>query len=252
MVRLESKAAGETRNYTFDWTSFLGSDSIASSSVTATGLTVSGTTFDTNSVDVIVQGGTDGTVARITNTITTAGGLIESETFTLPITLGEPVSLAEAKMQCRVLDDSEDALIASYIRAAREYVENYTGRILLRRTITEQRDRFGNYLELNWRPIVSVNSVGYPDSAGNAASYSDYLLSTNRNRVYPSGSFPSLGLNGEVTVQYTAGYAEGEAPQSLLQAILVYLVSLKERRGMTDDEWRSFEALCNQHRSVLV
>lgn len=37
----------------------------------------------------------------------------------------EPVTLEEAKAQCRIENDSEDALISHYITAAREYCEDF-------------------------------------------------------------------------------------------------------------------------------
>lgn len=43
----------------------------------------------------------------------------------------EPVTLAEAKAQCRVEFDDDDELISSYITAARQYVESFLNKPLV-------------------------------------------------------------------------------------------------------------------------
>lgn len=43
----------------------------------------------------------------------------------------EPVTLAEAKAQCRVEFDTDDELISGYITAARQYVENFLNKPLV-------------------------------------------------------------------------------------------------------------------------
>lgn len=43
----------------------------------------------------------------------------------------EPVTLAEAKAQCRVEFDTDDELISSYITAARQYVEKFLNKPLV-------------------------------------------------------------------------------------------------------------------------
>jgi uncharacterized phiE125 gp8 family phage protein len=262
MVRLEPKAASERRNYTFDWASYLGgTDTITTSDVSVEGVTLVADSNDTTSATVEVSGGTDGTVAKIINTITTADGHIETETFILPIETGEPVSVAEAKAHLRVVDDSEDALIASYLKAARGWVENYTSHILVRRQITEQRDRFCRYIEINNRPVISVNEISYTDSDGMDAVYADFIASTAREptRIYPAlnGTFPTLGTNGEVTVTYTAGYAQGEEPQALLQAILLLVGHwFAYREAVSADDVKEVPfavvSLCGPYRAMFV
>ena len=48
--------------------------------------------------------------------------------------LEEPVTLAEAKKQCRVEFDTDDDLISAYITAAREWAEGFLGFSLMRET----------------------------------------------------------------------------------------------------------------------
>lgn len=63
-----------------------------------------------------------------------------------PFTLGdpetEPVTLDEAKEQCRVLDDEADAQLALLIKAAREHVESYCGQSFSGREVELKCDAF--------------------------------------------------------------------------------------------------------------
>jgi hypothetical protein len=113
-ISLLPKLAGEVRRYGHDWTAFLGDDTIASQSNTITGATLDSATIDTGSQSVVftISGGTAGTAARLTHTITTAAGDHETEVFRIPIGAEEPVTLREAKAQTNmVYDDSEEYLI---------------------------------------------------------------------------------------------------------------------------------------------
>lgn len=173
--------------------------------------------------------------------------------------MAEPISLAQAKAQLRIVDDtSEDALITGLIKAAREWVENYTGHVLVQREIVEQRDAFGTFLELHRRPIVSVDEVGYVDSNGSAQTYADFVPQISRfpARIFPAvtGSWPSLWTYGGVTVTYTAGYAAGEEPQPLLQAMLLLVGHwYTNREGAAERAQQEIPfavtSLCDQYRS---
>ena len=74
--------------------------------------------------------------------------------------MAEPILFADAAEHLRLAGDtSEQTLVESYIVAAREFVENYTGRVLVQRAFTETFDSFGTYLELLRRPFVSVDEI---------------------------------------------------------------------------------------------
>jgi uncharacterized phiE125 gp8 family phage protein len=228
MERLEPKAPSEVRNYSFNWASFLGADTIATSVVDVTGATLVSDTNDDTSVTVKVSGGTGGTVARITNTITTAAGLTETELFFLPISdADEPVSLAEAKANLRIVDDdSEDALISSFIRSARAYVETESGFVFVRRQFVESFNYWPKYLQLSRQPIVSIESVDYTDSNGapQTVADADYYSALLLRRITPVGTWPTLGNGGAISVKYTAGFDEGEQAEEIelaRQAILL-------------------------------
>lgn len=245
MIRLEPMRSGETRDYQHDWSPFLGADTIASQTTVGTGITVASSTIDPGSQSITMEltAVTAGT-AQIVQTITTVGGQVEKEVFTLAIRdAEEPVSLAEAKEHLRKTTDDEDALIASYVSAARRWVEEYTGHILVRRVVTQRFADWGDYLALSGNPISALTSIVYTDADGEDAEYEDGVL---RNVVYPAavyppygGQFPTLGNDGTITATFTAGYAEGEVPEQAVHAIKILITSMYEGRGSMSEDAQS-------------
>jgi uncharacterized phiE125 gp8 family phage protein len=223
-IRLEPKRAGEARNYKHDWSRFLGAeDTLASQTTTSSDVTISGGVIDDDNTSVIwkVSGGTDGTIALITQTIVTTEGLTETEFFALRIGADEPVSLADAKRQCRMEnDDSEDAFIDDLISSARAYCERVSTHIFVPRVVTETFRRWGNYLELSKQPIAATDAdpivINYTDTSGATAGYTGFFHSDGR--IYPGvgTSFPGIAAGGSITVSYPAGYAEGSDDEAVL------------------------------------
>jgi uncharacterized phiE125 gp8 family phage protein len=176
--------------------------------------------------------------------------------------MAEPITLEQAKLQCALLDDdSRDELLEIYIEAARVWVENYTGHILVQREFTEQRDCFGRYLELQRRPVLAdpAPTIGYVDTAGTTQTYAGAVPSVDRfpARIYPAlnGWWPSVGRNGSVTITYVAGYEPGEEPRPLLQAILLLVATWFEQRSSVVIGQPASEipfaviSLCDQYRT---
>lgn len=252
-IRLESKRPDEVRDYRHDWSLFLDGDTILTSVFVSDDVTVDDEENDTTSATVWVSGGVIGTRARIEHTITTAGGRTEIEIFTLLISDSEePISLAEAKAHLRKTDDSEDALICRNIVSAREWVENYTGHIIVRRPIVETFGAFGDYLTLKYRPLVTLDEVLYTDANGDEAEYADGVL---RSFGYPAkihppsgATFPTLGTNGLITATYTAGYAEGSVPEDMILAMRVLITGVHvERGGPGDDALKAAKNLLREY-----
>jgi uncharacterized phiE125 gp8 family phage protein len=262
-IRWEQKRPDAVRDYSHDWSAFLDGDTIATSEWDATGVTVDSDEEADGVVTVWASGGTDGTTALLTNTITTAGGRTESETFAVLVrSISEPVSLAEAKAHLRILDDSdEDALILALITAAREWVENFTGRVLVQREFTDSFSCFGWYLELNQRPVVGTPVVAYVDSDSAPQEIASVVTSGTRYpyRIYPaaSESWPSIASNTTITATYIAGYPEGEVPQSLVQAMLLLIGHWHSQREAVSSQNLSeaplaVVALCQSFRSIIL
>lgn len=256
-IRLEPKRADETRDYRHDWSPFLGADdTIASEETTAEGVTLDSVEIEAGeqSIKFWVSAGADGTTARITHTITTADGRAETEVFVLPIQTDGPVSLAVAKAHLRVTNNDSDALIASYITTAREWVETRSGHILVQRAITQSFSRWAPYLELFYRPVVEITEVAYTDTDDAPQTLADYAQTTGRYpfRIYPD-SQPSIAENSTITVTFTAGYQEGEEPQILIQAMLILIAGMYDNRGSIPQETSdTAAALCDKLAAVVI
>ncbi len=130
----------------------------------------------------------------------------------------EPVTLAEAKLWCRVDDDdtSQDAMLLLLIKAVRERAEELTGRAFAQRTLELRLDAFPDgVIELPFPPLQSVTSISHIDSSGalqTSGSPTDFQedLTSEPGRVAPltGTAWPSTQevLNA-VRVRYVAGYA---------------------------------------------
>lgn len=236
MIILEPpKRADEKRRYRHDWSPFLGTDTIASQTTTSSDVTIVSSAIDagggSQAIDFVVQGGTDGQTATITQAIVTAAGDHETETFVLPVGLDEPVSLSEAKAQVRMTnDDSEDTFIASLIPSARAYVERVSRYFLVAASRTETFQAFGDFLELYRRPIASVDGVFYgPVGDDTDTEYTGFVAGLGRFpfRIYPAmdTSFPDLNDGEVVTVQYTSGAVSPLSEEYLIakRAILLLI-----------------------------
>lgn len=76
-----TKDPDEKLDYDFDWTAWLGGDTIASFSILpVTGLTVQSSTATASKVTVWLLGGTLNTTVEVTCRITTVGGRIKDDT----------------------------------------------------------------------------------------------------------------------------------------------------------------------------
>jgi hypothetical protein len=205
---------------------------------------------------VTISGGTLGVLIKIVFTIVTLSGLTLRRLVVVPY--AEPITLELAKTQCKVeLDQTdEDELISGYIIAARRFVEERTGHVLVRRPMTEsfagfphhghhgQGSGFGSMhhqvrpIELWKTPIVSVGDISYLDDADADQVYSTAMarLGTVPARIYPASGecWPAASCRGEVTVPFVAGYDEGEAPIELTQAMLMLIASWYKIREAVD------------------
>lgn len=146
----------------------------------------------------------------------------------------EPVTLEEASAHCRVDTSDEEALLAAYITAARQYAEEITGRAFLTQTLELTLDGFeADTIELPRAPVASITSIGYLDTAGVSKTVTSHVLDGRSRppRLTPAygESWPDTrGTPGCVAIRFVAG--EATAPEPVKQAILLMVGHWYEHR----------------------
>lgn len=152
----------------------------------------------------------------------------------------EPLTLAEAKLHCRVDGTDEDALITALIVAAREQAEHETGRALITQTWELVLDAFPEAFVLRKSPVQSVTSLKYLDSATGAEQTldpADYLLDKDSEPGYVVPAYGkawpySREVPNAVRVRYVCGYGLAVAvPQAIKQWMLLAIGTMYENRA---------------------
>lgn len=147
----------------------------------------------------------------------------------------EPVTLAEAKLYCRIDTDDDNTLVESLIESARHRLENLTRRQMMSATYELILDEFpsGDQIELPGSPLVSVTSVAYLDTNGASQTLTvddEYVvdIKSEPGRIFlPDGeTWPSTESRlNTVTITYTNGYASAALVPAPLKMWLLMAVS---------------------------
>jgi uncharacterized phiE125 gp8 family phage protein len=160
--------------------------------------------------------------------------------YTTTVSGVEPVTMQQVKDHLRITWEEEDALIYSFLVAAREYVEKITSQAVIPQTINAYYDNlpvFSGSLSLPLSNAVAITSVKYLDSAYAQITMpsSEYYLTVGQpNKVFFKSPAPaSADQPDSVEIIYTAGY--GSAPfkpfaQAIRASILVMVADLYENR----------------------
>jgi len=153
----------------------------------------------------------------------------------------EPVTLTEAKLQCRVDISDDDAFITALITAAREWCEKYDWRAYVTQTIEYRCDAWpaDDYFVLPRPPLQEINSVKYIDEDGveftlDPATYQiDPYSEPGGFYLLLNESWPNdpLRAHNAITVNYTAGFGDAaDVPVRIQQAILLLVGHWYENR----------------------
>lgn len=155
----------------------------------------------------------------------------------------EPVTLAEAKAQCRVDDSNSDTLLTSLISAARQHVEQYTGLAIVAQTVDVRCSSWTDLDGIPVAPIASITSLKYLDSTATEQTVSsdDYTL-IGAGTLQPmiaeaySVSWPTAYDRPDaIRLLVSAGYSSVPAP--IKAAILLLIGHLFEHReAVTEGE----------------
>lgn len=131
--------------------------------------------------------------------------------------LVEPVSLDEAKEQCRIRHSSADARLTRLIRSAREQAEQLTRRALIRQVWQQTQCAIGPCIPLQRWPVLQVGAVLVDG---------DQLADDAFSVRLGDGAYvvvPGVACGAEVVVTFDAGYGDAPAdvPESLRDWMLV-------------------------------
>ena len=145
----------------------------------------------------------------------------------------EPVSLAEAKLHCKVDGTDDDALITALIVSARQQAEHATGRALVTQAWELSLETFpADGLEIPKSPLATIDSITYLDTAGTRQTLvsTEYQVITDEllGRVIPAydKTWPSCReIPGAVVVTFTAGYGLAVAVPSSIKAWMLLAVA---------------------------
>ena len=142
----------------------------------------------------------------------------------------EPVSVAEAKLYCKVQDMADDALFPVLITSARRMLEKYTMTSFAEKTLhaTWVETPKDNVIELPYGPIISVDKIYRIDEEGTEEELvlnSDYYVMGDQDAIIKITSYWSSGMVhiNSIRVEYKAGYgntATEKLPGDLKLAIL--------------------------------
>jgi uncharacterized phiE125 gp8 family phage protein len=236
MIIWSPKGPAAVEKFEFDFTDRLGTATIAGdATLSSAGVTIDSHQVNAQKVDLMLSGGTEGSVAKVGCTIVTSNGETLSEVGVLPIG-GEAVSLAIAKAAQKIEDDDEDALLAGFLRAAVRTVEKETGRNLTQQVVTQTADGFPagcdprggpKALRLWQGPVAEILEVKYDDPDGVEQTLTSFRLVEGASaRLLPAygASWPATAAGpGTVRLTYVAGHDPADRDLAGLTQIAILL-----------------------------
>jgi len=152
-------------------------------------------------------------------------------------TVNALVTLAEAKEFLKITASSEDTVIEGFINKASIWANDFTQRLLLSRALTEYYDGEGeDELLLRQYPVTVLTSLNDDVlrvwGAGTAIDVSANVVLDGEKGIVRLWNQAVAFNNGIANVRavYTAGYASGSVPESIKEAVLLYIGNLYRRQ----------------------
>jgi len=135
----------------------------------------------------------------------------------------EPVTLDEIKDHLRIEHNNHDSQLLGFIKASREWVEDFTRRALVQQTWKYYLQDWpsGDEFELPFPPLQSVTAIKYTDSDDTQTTWDsdDYEVDTDsepgRIILAYGETWPSTTLHPKnpIEIEYVAGYDDdGDSP----------------------------------------
>lgn len=140
------------------------------------------------------------------------------------------VSLDDAKDFLKIATEESDAVVTSLINRASAWANTYTQRLLLSRALTEYYDGDGEEeLLLRQYPVTALTNI-YDDplrafGAGTAIDVAANVILDNEKGIIRLWNQAAAFNSGKANIKvvYTAGYALASVPESVKEAVLVYI-----------------------------
>ncbi|HCZ17770.1 MAG TPA: hypothetical protein DHV85_25000 [Candidatus Accumulibacter sp.] len=154
----------------------------------------------------------------------------------------EPVTLAEAKLHCRVDGTDDDTRITAFISAARHLAEQKTGRAFSPQTWELVLDAFPAEIEVTIGPLTAVSSIKYLDTAGAEQTLAGaaYVVDADHlpARIVPATGYAWPGtaaLPSAVRVRFTCGHAVSDGDLIALKQWMLIAVATWVRHAEAVD-----------------
>lgn len=170
---------------------------------------------------------------------------IQYKITTAPAT--EPITLAEAKSQCRIETSftDDDTWLNTVITVVREQAEDILNRALIDQTITMVADEFPDFFEIPQPPLSSITSIKYYDEdnvqqtlATSEYEVNNYIEPALVTKAYDVTWPATYTRFDAVEVVFQAGYANAAAvPTSVKQGMLMMLTDLYDNRSQAEDSF---------------
>ncbi|TXH42913.1 MAG: hypothetical protein E6Q97_34960 [Desulfurellales bacterium] len=152
-------------------------------------------------------------------------------------TVNALVSPDDVKAFLKIASESEDPIIETFINKASIWANDFTQRLLLSRTLTEYYDGEGETeLLLRQYPVTALTNL-YDDplrafGAGTAIDIANNVVLDGEKGIVRLWNQAVAFNDGifNVKVVYTAGYALASVPESIKEAVLLYIGNLYRRQ----------------------
>lgn len=176
-------------------------------------------------------------------------------TITATSSIAQALSTEDAKAHMRVAFDDDDSDIEAKCKAAQEALEKHMARCLSPRELELTLDGFpwlARAIDLRRAGVTAILSVKYTDSGGDeitldAGAYQwsasdEELLLPAFSHEWPSDV--AKCSPGAVRIRFSLGYADGEIPPSLVEALKRMTAYLYENREAAGEIPPGVQRLC--------
>ena len=141
------------------------------------------------------------------------------------------VSLALAKLHCKVYGDEENELIELMIASAQEMAQNVTSRPIGLQTVKVTMDGFDVYRFESVSADLIEKVEYYPGDGGGLVQLPDGAFTLSESGVYFTEPYQSSFVrNDAVVITIKRGYDAETCPKPIKQAMLLMIGDSYERR----------------------